>query len=74
MFLGVQEIELFQLPGYSPELNADELLNQDVKSNALGRQRPRDKRQMIQTTRQYLRSTQREPTIVANNFLEACTI
>ena len=28
------------LPSYSPELNPDELLNQDVKSNALGRVRP----------------------------------
>jgi len=65
-----QEIELFQLPGYSPELNPDELLNNDVKSNAVGRQRPHDKQQMIHMTRQYLRSTQREPTIVANYFRE----
>ena len=31
------EIKAFELPGYSPELNPDELLNQDVKSNALAR-------------------------------------
>jgi len=29
------KIEIFFLPPYSPELNPDELLNQDVKSNAL---------------------------------------
>ena len=28
-------IEIFYLPAYSPELNPDELLNQDVKSNAV---------------------------------------
>src|SRR5438094_121063 len=35
-----QRLTLFYLPGYSPQLNPDELLNQDVKSNALGRRRP----------------------------------
>jgi transposase len=34
-----KHIRLFYLPGYSPELNPDELLNQDVKSNAVGRRR-----------------------------------
>jgi transposase len=33
-------IRMHFLPGYSPELNPDELLNQDVKTNALGRRRP----------------------------------
>jgi transposase len=40
-------ILLFFLPGYSPELNPDELLNQDVKSNALGRRRARDERELM---------------------------
>jgi transposase len=31
------QIQIFWLPPYSPELNPDELLNQDVKTNALGR-------------------------------------
>ena len=38
-----ERISLYQLPGYSPDLNPDELLNNDVKSNALGRQRPADR-------------------------------
>lgn len=63
-------IELFLLPGYSPELNPDELLNQDTKSNALGRQRPSDQRQMMRLARTYLRSTQRRPDIVRNYFHE----
>jgi transposase len=63
-------IELFLLPGYAPELNPDELVNQDVKSNALGRQRPANQRQMMHLTRTYLRSTQRRPDIVRSYFEE----
>ena len=63
-------IELFELPGYSPDLNPDELLNQDVKSNALGRKRPADREEMIQDVRSYLWSTQRQPDIVRSYFRE----
>jgi len=62
------QLRLFYLPGYSPKLNPDELLNQDVKSNAVGRCRPRDQKQMIHGVRTYLRSTQRRPDIVQNYF------
>jgi transposase len=62
------KIELFLLPSYSPDLNPDEFLNQDVKSNALGRRRPRDRREMITDVRGYLRSTQRQPEIVKRYF------
>ena len=61
-------LRLFYLPGYSPKLNPDELLNQDVKSNAVGRQRPQDQQTMISTVRSYLRSTQKQPQIVRNYF------
>jgi transposase len=61
-------IRLFFLPGYSPELNPDELLNQDVKSNALGRRRARDQKELMSNTRCYLRSRQRKPEIVKNYF------
>jgi len=36
----VEQLRLIFLPSYSPEINPDKLLKQDVKSNALGRQRP----------------------------------
>jgi transposase len=62
------QIELFRLPGYSPDLNPDELLNQDVKSNAVGRRRPATQDEMISTVRSYLRSTQRQPQIVRSYF------
>ncbi len=64
------QIELQFLPGYSPELNPTELLNQDVKTNSLGRRRPHTQDQMIGDTRSYLRSTQRKPQLVARYFQE----
>ncbi len=63
-------IKVFRLPSYSPELNPDEMLNQDVKSNALGRIRPRAKAELIGTVRSYLRSTQRRPDIIRSYFRE----
>lgn len=64
-------IEMFRLPPYSPELNPDELLNQDVKSNALGRQRPMNLKDMIKMVRAYLQSTQKRPDVVCSYFREA---
>lgn len=61
-------IRLFFLPAYSPDLNPDELLNQDVKSNSLGRRRPRNRDELIDNLRSYLRSTQKQPRIVSNYF------
>jgi len=63
-------IERFFLPAYSPELNPDELLNQDVKSNALGRRRPQDSDELMDNIRAYLRSTQRQPEVVCSYFAE----
>jgi len=61
-------IRRFLLPSYSPELNPDELLNNDVKSNALGRCRPHCQDEMIGDVRAYLRSTQKRRDIVRNYF------
>ena len=61
-------IRMFYLPGYSPQLNPDECLNQDVKTNAVGRQRPKDRPEMMKQVRSYLRSTQRQPQFVINYF------
>ncbi len=63
-----EQIELEFLPGYSPELNPTELLNQDVKTNALGRNRPDSQNELMDDTRSYLRSTQRRPRLVARYF------
>ena len=64
------EIELHFLPGYSPELNPAECLNQDVKTNALGRRRPLDVHQLKADVRRFLRSCQRRPAKVARYFHE----
>jgi len=61
-------LHLFFLPGYSPELNPDEYLNNDVKSNAVGRQRPHNAVELIANVRGYLRSTQRQPKKVRRYF------
>ena len=62
-------LELCFMPGYSPELNPDELLNQDTKQ-AMRRQRPRDQSQMIANTRSHLRRRQKQPGVVRNFFEE----
>ncbi len=63
-------IRMVRLPGYSPELNPDEMLNQDVKSNALGRERPASRTELIQRVRSYLHRRQRQPHIVRRYFEE----
>jgi len=64
-----ERIRLFYLPGYSPELNPDEFLNNDVKSNAVGRRRPSNQAELVADVHGYLRSTQKQPKIVKNYFL-----
>jgi len=66
-----QRLRVFFLPGYSPELNPDEYLNQDVKTNALGRRRPRDRAALMASVRAHLRSTQRRPYRVKSYFQAA---
>jgi transposase len=63
-----ERIRLFFLPAYSPELNPDEYLNQDVKSNSVGRRRARNADELIANVRGYLRGTQKQPNIVASYF------
>ena len=62
-------VELFFLPGYSPDLNPDELVNQDTKQ-AMRKARPRDQRQMMGRVRRHLRSRQRTPAVVRRFFEE----
>ena len=52
-------IQLFHLPAYSPELNPDEMLNQDVKTNAVRRKPAATQSGMVRNLRGYLRSRQR---------------
>ena len=63
-----EKIRMFILPAYSPDLNPDEFLNHDVKQNAVGRRRARDREDLMADVRGYLRSTQKRRDIVRNYF------
>jgi transposase len=63
-------LRLIRLPGYCPELNPDELLNQDVKTNALGKSRPTNRAEMMSSVRRHLHRRQKQPHIVRNLFQE----
>ena len=63
-------VDLHFLRGYAPELNPAEVLNQDLKTNALGRRRPLDLAELKADVRRFLRSAQRRPARVARYFRE----
>jgi transposase len=63
-------LRLIRMPGYCPELNPDELLNQDVKTNALGKSRPTNRTEMMAGVRSHLHRRQRQPQIIRNLFQE----
>jgi len=65
------QCELVLLPGYAPELNPDELLNQDLKSNIFSSGRPHTRDELVRMARSYLAGTQRRPDIVRAYFDEA---
>ena len=65
-----KRLRLIRLPGYCPELNPDELLNQDVKTNALGKSRPTNKAEMIASMRSHLHRRQKQPQVIRNLFQE----
>lgn len=62
------ELELFYLPPYSPERNPDEFLNQDIKSNAMRRQRPRNRDELMKMVRSYLYKIQKFPERISRYF------
>jgi hypothetical protein len=63
-------LRLIRLPGYCPELHQDELLNQDVKTNAPGKSRPTTKPKMIGTVRRRLHHRRKEPHVIRDLFKE----
>ena len=62
------KISLFVLPAYSPELNPDELLNQDVKTNAVRKKRASNKEELKKNLLGYLRGRQKRPDLVKRYF------
>jgi len=61
-------IELFLLPGNNLKLNTDELVNQDVKTNAVGKQRPLNVDQLEDTVEDYLLKRKNDPEQVKKYF------
>ncbi|MEP6959252.1 MAG: IS630 family transposase [Nitrospirota bacterium] len=65
-----QRLRLIRLPGYCPELNPDELLNQDVKTNGLGKSRPTNRTELLAIVRSHLYRRQKQPHSITNLFRE----
>jgi len=64
------QLRLIRMPGYCPEWNPDELLNQHVKTNALGKSRPSNRAEMMTGMHSHLYRRQRQPQIIRNLFQE----
>jgi transposase len=62
------EIEVYLLPGYSPELNPDELLNQDLKANVFKEKRPRSKNDLKALLKAKLYEIQKQPEKIQSYF------
>jgi transposase len=66
------KIEIFFLPPYSPDLNPDELLNQDVKTNALKGKIVKTNTELKYHLKSYLFKIQKTPQKVKNYFKKEC--
>ena len=62
------EIEVFYLPSYSPELNPDEYLNCDLKAGVHSGRPARDKKQLKKKVLSHMRMLQKKPNRVAKYF------
>lgn len=62
------QIALFFLPSYSPDLNPDEYLNNDLKSGISKRPDARHKGRLEQVARSHMYSIQKRPKTVQNYF------
>ena len=58
------DVRLIQLPAYCPALDPDELLNQDVITNALGKSRPRTRHEMVAAVRRHPFRRQKQPQVI----------
>jgi len=63
-----EEIELFFLPSYSPEINPDEYLNNDLKSGIGLKPTPKDHKQMKSNVKSHMIFLQKNPKRVARFF------
>lgn len=64
----IEDIEVFYLPSYSPELNPDEMANADLKQAVTKLAPARTKLQLLKATARHLRSVQRQPARIKKYF------
>ena len=64
------DIELVYIPSDSPDLNPDEILNHDLKANAVGRKRAKNREELVANAVEHLESRARTPERVAAYFQE----
>jgi len=62
------EIEVLHLPSYSPELNPDEYLNNDLKMRVHSGNPARSKKDLEYKTRSFMKTLQKRPQHVKNYF------
>jgi len=63
-----EEIEVFYLPSYSPELNPDEYLNGNLKTKVHSGKPARNRKDLEKKTRSFMRTLQRRPSHVRSYF------
>jgi len=63
-----EKIELFFLPPYSPELNPDEYLNCDIKTNANAKRMPKNKKELKQNLKSHMMKLQKRSNRVKSYF------
>lgn len=64
-----EKIKLFYLPPYSPDLNPDEYLNCDLKTNSNTKSIPKNKKELKGNTLGFMKSIQKQPERVKKYFL-----
>ena len=65
-----EHIEVFFLPPYSPELNPQEYVNQDVKTNIIGKKRPINKAEMKSNVENFMAKRKNDKKQVQKYFHE----
>ena len=64
----VEDIEVFYLPSYSPELNPDEMANAELKQAVTKLALARTKLELVKASAWHLRSVQRQPERIKKYF------
>ena len=63
-------LRLIRMPGYCPELNPDEWLNQDVKTTGLGKSRPTNRTELLAIVRSHVYRRHKQPQVSTNLLRE----